>query len=144
MGCECNWSTFEHASKCQISFLCIVSYFHLVISKLTFLFDLWYKYDRFILREPQKLQDLVLIKYNQTLKEWFNNWDVIEPILLNDIDDSNKWLLGEMSVDKEDVEDELDFGDDGLTLGDISTAVRAKEPPRCTRITRRLKKKTVK
>ncbi|KAG5121908.1 hypothetical protein GLYMA_14G145100v4 [Glycine max] len=46
--------------------------------------------------EHQKLQDLVYVKYNQALLDRFECHDVIDPIALNDIDDSNEWLLGEL------------------------------------------------
>ena len=87
---------------------------------------------------------MVFVKYNQTLKERFDIWNVIYLILLNDIDDSNEWLLGEISTNIEYAKDELVFGDDGLTWGDVSTIVRVEEPLRCTRLATRLKKKTAK
>ncbi|KAL5145418.1 hypothetical protein HKD37_06G015463 [Glycine soja] len=66
-GCERNWSTFEHI--------------HLKKRRRL---------------EHQKLQDLVYVKYNQALLDRFECHDVIDPIALNDIDDSNEWLLGEL------------------------------------------------
>ena len=47
-------------------------------------------------------------------KECFDTRDAVDTILLNDIDDSNDWLLGEMGANREDAEEELVFGDDGL------------------------------
>ena len=87
---------------------------------------------------------MVFIKYNRTLKERFDNQDEIDPILLNGIDDSNEWLLGEMGANTEDAEEEFVFGDDGLTWGDVSAAVGAEEPPRDTRLATKLKKKVSK
>ncbi|KAL5149633.1 hypothetical protein HKD37_13G036419 [Glycine soja] len=63
--CKRNWSTFEHIHSKKRSRL-----------------------------EHQKLQDLVYVKYNQALLDRFECHDVIDPIALNDIDDSNEWLLG--------------------------------------------------
>ncbi|RDY09070.1 hypothetical protein CR513_06615, partial [Mucuna pruriens] len=65
-GCERNWSTFEHI--------------HSKRSKL----------------EHQKLQDLVYVKYNQALHERYECRDLVDPIALNDIDDSNEWIVGEL------------------------------------------------
>ncbi|RDY03624.1 hypothetical protein CR513_12768, partial [Mucuna pruriens] len=57
MGCECNWSTFEHVCWKNKSKL-----------------------------EYKKVEDLVNIKYNQALKQCFDTCDVIDSILLHDID----------------------------------------------------------
>ena len=39
------------------------------------------------------------MKYNQKMKAQYDKHDVIDPISLDDIDESNKWLFGEMSVE---------------------------------------------
>ncbi|RDY06914.1 hypothetical protein CR513_09037, partial [Mucuna pruriens] len=62
--------------------------------------------------EHQKLQDLVYVKYNQALHE---RYEYRDPIALNDIDESNEWIVGELDGEGEDVEDELVFDDDVLT-----------------------------
>ncbi|XP_028223583.1 uncharacterized protein LOC114405121 [Glycine soja] len=80
-GCERNWSTFEHIHSKKRSRL-----------------------------EHQKLQDLVYVKYNQTLLDRFECHDVIHPIALNDIDDNNEWLLGEL--EGEEAVNDLVFDDD--------------------------------
>ncbi|KAK4283950.1 hypothetical protein QN277_000847 [Acacia crassicarpa] len=113
-GCERNWSTFEHIHSKKRSKL-----------------------------EHQKLQDLVFVKYNQALKERFDCRDVIDPILLNDIDDSNEWLVGEMGGDEEVAEDELVFEDDNLTWGAVADIVGAGEPRTYTRQQSRLKNKQI-
>jgi hypothetical protein len=41
------------------------------------------------------LQDLVFIKYNQTLKERYDSNDVIDPVVMDDDIDGNEWLLGD-------------------------------------------------
>ncbi|KAL5154147.1 hypothetical protein HKD37_19G053563 [Glycine soja] len=79
--CERNWSTFEHIHSKKRSRI-----------------------------EHQKLQDLVYVKYNQALLDRFECHDVIDPIALNDIDDSNKWLLGEL--EGEEAGNDLVFDDD--------------------------------
>ncbi|RDX86293.1 hypothetical protein CR513_32390, partial [Mucuna pruriens] len=46
--------------------------------------------------ENQKLQDLIYVKYNQVLHERYECRDLIYPIALKDIDDSNEWIVGEL------------------------------------------------
>ncbi|RDX78004.1 hypothetical protein CR513_41782, partial [Mucuna pruriens] len=54
-------------------------------------------------------------KYKQALKEHSKCCDVMDLIFLNSVDDSNKWLLGEMDqADEEGSEDELIFDADTL------------------------------
>ncbi|XP_059635279.1 uncharacterized protein LOC132277438 [Cornus florida] len=76
-----------------------------------------------------RLNDLVFIK--------------IDPILLNDIDDSNEWLVGIMDEDV-DAENELVFEDDSLTWGAVARAtgagesshnLRSRSAPRATKRT---------
>ncbi|XP_061372531.1 uncharacterized protein LOC133314992 [Gastrolobium bilobum] len=43
--------------------------------------------------ENQKLEDLVYIKYNQTFKYRFDNRDLIDPILLNDVTNADEPLI---------------------------------------------------
>ncbi|XP_050946565.1 uncharacterized protein LOC127151186 [Cucumis melo] len=74
-----------------------------------------------------RLNDLVFIKYNKALKRRYNLQDIVGPISLRDIDDSNEWLIGRLDDDSEE-EDELVFYDDTLTWGDVSRAIGAKEP----------------
>ncbi|RDX68554.1 hypothetical protein CR513_52446, partial [Mucuna pruriens] len=59
--------------------------------------------------------------------------DIIDPIALNDIDDSNEWIVGEFCRDGEDAEDELIFNDDVLTWRDVASTTRAVEPLKYTR-----------
>ena len=62
--------------------------------------------------EHQKLQDLVYVKYNQALLDRFECHDVIDPIALNDLDDSNEWLLGELEGEEIGNDQVFDNGDD--------------------------------
>ncbi|KAH0671538.1 hypothetical protein KY290_026376 [Solanum tuberosum] len=70
-----------------------------------------------------RLNDLVYIKYNRTLKRRYDARDLIDPIRLDNIDDSNEWLVG----CPEDQEDELVYEDDDLTWGSVATAIGADE-----------------
>ncbi|XP_059629981.1 uncharacterized protein LOC132272936 [Cornus florida] len=90
-----------------------------------------------------RLNDLVFIKYNRALKRRYNMRDRIDPILLNDIDDSNEWLVGVMDEDV-DAENELVFEDNSLTwgavaratgVGDSSHNLRSRSAPRATKKT---------
>ncbi|XP_015065814.1 uncharacterized protein LOC107011018 [Solanum pennellii] len=93
-GCERNWSVFEH-----------------IHSK---------KRNRLTL---SRLNDLVYIKYNRTLKRRYDARDLIDPIRLDNIDDSNEWLVG----CPEDQDDELVYEDDDLTWDSVATAIGADE-----------------
>ncbi|KAH1162309.1 hypothetical protein GYH30_000984 [Glycine max] len=81
--------------------------------------------------EHQKLQDLVYVKYNQALLDRFECHDVIDPIALNDIDDSNEWLLGDL--EGEEVGNDLVFDDDDLNWLDVAEATGTGEPLQNTR-----------
>ncbi|XP_050947036.1 uncharacterized protein LOC127151431 [Cucumis melo] len=97
-GCERNWSVFEQLHSKKRNRLA-----------------------------QSRLNDLVFIKYNRELKRRYNLRDIVDPISLRDIDDSNEWLIGRLDDDSEE-EDELVFDDDILTWGDVSRAAGAKEP----------------
>jgi len=60
------------------------------------------------------LHDLVYIKYNQQLAQRYNIRDEIDPIVLNEIDECNEWLVGQVDDDNgnEKVGNELVFDDD--------------------------------
>ncbi|KAH0722496.1 hypothetical protein KY290_005147 [Solanum tuberosum] len=64
-GCERNWSVFEHLHT--------------------------KKRNRLTLK---RLNGLVFIKYNRTLRRRYNARNVIDPIRLDNIDDANEWLTG--------------------------------------------------
>ncbi|KAL6543898.1 hypothetical protein OROGR_010395 [Orobanche gracilis] len=99
-GCERNWSVFEHLHSKKRNRLA-----------------------------QQKLNDLVFVKYNRALKRRYEIRDIINPILLIEIDDSNEWLIGKMDGDNEEEDDEFVFSrEDGLTHKDVAKASRAGEP----------------
>ncbi|GJT83225.1 3-hydroxyisobutyryl-CoA hydrolase 1-like protein [Tanacetum coccineum] len=50
--------------------------------------------------DQARLNDLVYVKYNRQLKKRFDRRDLIDPLLLNDIDESNEWLIGRMYEDE--------------------------------------------
>jgi len=78
----------------------------------------------------------VFVKYNQTLKARYERKDV-DPISLDDIDDSNEWLIGKMGGDTsidEDAEDEYVFEDnEELTWGAVAKAAGVGESSKQTR-----------
>ncbi|KAH1137373.1 hypothetical protein GYH30_027388 [Glycine max] len=69
----------------------------------------------------QRLHDLVFVKYNQQLKQRYNERDEIDPISLNDIDVCNEWVVGEMDQD-----DDNDAGNDlAMVVGSSSRKQKA-------------------
>ncbi|KAL6536491.1 hypothetical protein OROGR_013063 [Orobanche gracilis] len=75
-----------------------------------------------------KSDDLVFVKYNRALKRRYDIDDVINPILLNEIGDSNEWLIGKMDGDNEE-DDEFVFSrEDGSTHKDVAKTPGAGEP----------------
>ena len=80
---------------------------------------------------------MIFVKYNQALKAHYNRRDVVDPISLDDIDESNEWLVGKMSgaTNEENAEDEMVFVDDsdGLTWGAVAKASSVGAPTRNTR-----------
>ncbi|XP_019095600.1 PREDICTED: uncharacterized protein LOC104763276 [Camelina sativa] len=43
-----------------------------------------------------RLNDMVFVKYNRALQRRYKRKDIVDPILLEEIDDSNEWLTGRM------------------------------------------------
>ncbi|XP_070031283.1 uncharacterized protein [Nicotiana tomentosiformis] len=96
-GCERNWSVFEH-----------------IHTK---------KRNRLTLK---RLHNLVFIKYNRALRRRYNHRNLIDPILLDNIDEANEWLTGV----PENCEDEEVFeGDSNFTWGDVAVASGVGENP---------------
>ncbi|KAL0005005.1 hypothetical protein SO802_012566 [Lithocarpus litseifolius] len=95
-GCECNWSVFKQIHTKRRNRLA-----------------------------QKRLNDLVFVKHNQKMKALYDKRDVIDPISLDDIDESNEWLLGEMGAEPYmNVEDEL---------GVVARAAGVGEPRKNTR-----------
>ncbi|KAL0405581.1 UNVERIFIED_CONTAM: hypothetical protein Slati_3872000 [Sesamum latifolium] len=74
--------------------------------------------------EQKRLNDLVYIKYNRALRWRYDTRDTIDPIALDDIHESNEWLLGRLNLSKEDDDEENArvYEDDDLTWGDVARA----------------------
>ncbi|XP_023904991.2 uncharacterized protein LOC112016725 [Quercus suber] len=72
----------------------------------------------------------------EQMKARYDKRDVIDLIFLDDIDESNEWLLGEIGDESSmNIEDELVFDDDndGLTWGVVAKATGVGEPRKNTR-----------
>ncbi|XP_057760654.1 uncharacterized protein LOC130981032 [Arachis stenosperma] len=83
-GCERNWSIFEHIHTKKRNRL-----------------------------DHERIESLVFIKYNQQLIERYNLKDEVDPIALNDIDECNEWLVGEIRTatfrDDDNMDDDADL-----------------------------------
>ena len=60
------------------------------------------------------MHDLVYIMYNQQFVQRYNIRDEIDPIVLDEIDECNEWLVKQVNDDNnnEEAGNELDFDDD--------------------------------
>ncbi|KAL3628258.1 hypothetical protein CASFOL_027304 [Castilleja foliolosa] len=83
--------------------------------------------------EHKKLHDLVYVKYNQALLRRYNIKDEVDPISLNEIDECNEWLVGEM----EDGDERVFGGDDTLTWPQVYKASGVGKPRMYTRSKKR-------
>ena len=82
--------------------------------------------------EQQYLNDLVFVKYNRALRRRFNLRKSIDLVSLDEIDESNEWLLG--AINKlGDSDNELLHEDGDLTWDDVSKASGIEEPYHATR-----------
>ncbi|OIS98439.1 hypothetical protein A4A49_61002, partial [Nicotiana attenuata] len=96
-GCERNWSIFEHIHKKKRNQLTL-----------------------------KRLHNLVFIKYNRALRHRYNHHNLIDPILLDNIDEAKEWLTRVL----ENCEDEEAFeGDSNFTWGDVADASGVGENP---------------
>nr|XP_009763341.1 PREDICTED: uncharacterized protein LOC104215278 [Nicotiana sylvestris] len=73
--------------------------------------------------ELKKLNDLVFVKYNRTLARRYKARNIIDPILLNNIDEANEWLTG----GPQNHEEEEVFEGEGLTFGHVAMASGVEE-----------------
>lgn len=81
-----------------------------------------------------RLNDMVFVKYNRALQRRMKRNDAKDPILLNEIDDSNEWLMGKMDENSSnDEDDDFVHDDEDLTWSVVSEAVGAEEPSYTTR-----------
>ncbi|XP_028092781.1 serine/threonine-protein kinase SRK2I-like isoform X5 [Camellia sinensis] len=65
--------------------------------------------------EQQRLNDLVYVKYNRTLRFRYDMRNTLDPISLQNIDESNEWLLGRMDGESDEDNEPVFDDDDGLT-----------------------------
>ncbi|KAD0994772.1 hypothetical protein E3N88_43436 [Mikania micrantha] len=78
-----------------------------------------------------RLNEMVYVKFNRALERRSKKEGTADPIMLEDIDDSNEWLMGRMEDD--DSDDELIFTGEDLSWRDVSEASGAHEPFYATR-----------
>ncbi|KAK4415223.1 hypothetical protein Salat_2629600 [Sesamum alatum] len=74
-----------------------------------------------------ELQDKIIDELPRALRRRYDARDTIDPILLDEIDESNEWLLGRLTLDDSDEENVNVFEDDDLTWGDVVQAARVDE-----------------
>ncbi|KAJ9566449.1 hypothetical protein OSB04_002415 [Centaurea solstitialis] len=84
----------------------------------------------------ERLNDMVYVKFNRALQHRYKKEGSGDHIILEDIDESNEWLMGMMDNNDGDEDDDLVFLDGDLTWGDVSRASRAYEIPHFTRTSR--------
>ncbi|XLT88990.1 hypothetical protein HN873_010743, partial [Arachis hypogaea] len=117
-GCERNWSIFEHIHTKKRNSL-----------------------------DHESMESLVFIKYNQQLIERYNLKDEVDPITLNDIDECNEWLVGEIGTATfrdDSVDDDADFvhqDDNTLSWNLVFEAMGGHDPTTNTRRQQNRKRK---
>ncbi|VVB01793.1 unnamed protein product [Arabis nemorensis] len=75
-----------------------------------------------------RLSDMVFVKYNRFLQRRKEKKVTGDSFVLEEIDDNNEWLLGEMDGDSEEENDDLVFENDDLTWNMVSQVSGAEEP----------------
>ncbi|GMP48782.1 hypothetical protein CsSME_00016021 [Camellia sinensis var. sinensis] len=105
-GCERNWSVFEHLHSKKRNRL-----------------------------EQQRLNDLVYVKYNRTLRFRYDMRNTLDPISLQNIDESNEWLLGRMDGESDEDNEPVFDDDDGLTWATVARASGVEESSHASRAT---------
>ncbi|XLU20766.1 hypothetical protein S245_056832, partial [Arachis hypogaea] len=118
-GCERNWSIFEHIHTKKRNRL-----------------------------DHERMESLVFIKYNQQLIERYNLKDEVDPIALNDIDECNEWLVGEIGTatfrDDDNMDDDADLvhqDDNTLSWNLVFEAIGGHEPTTYTKRQQNRKRK---
>ncbi|XLT80387.1 hypothetical protein HN873_002140 [Arachis hypogaea] len=94
------------------------------------------------------MESLVFIKYNQQLIERYNLKDEVDPIALNDIDECNEWLVGEIGTatfrDDDNMDDDADLvHQDDNTLKPATARGGAKGGPSGSKASKKGKGKAV-
>ncbi|KAL4343095.1 hypothetical protein AHAS_Ahas11G0044100 [Arachis hypogaea] len=118
-GCERNWSIFEHIHTKKRNRL-----------------------------DHERMESLVFIKYNQQLIERYNLKDEVDPIALNNIDECNERLVGEIGTatfrDDDNMDDDADLvhqDDNTLSWNLVFEAMGGHEPTTYTRRQQNKKRK---
>lgn len=80
---------------------------------------------------------MVFVKYNRALQRRMKKSDATDPIILEEIDESNEWLMGKMegNSDTDEADDHV-FVNEDLTWSAVSEATGAEEPAYATRGTK--------
>ena len=80
---------------------------------------------------------MVFVKYNRALQRRMKRSDATDPIILEEIDESNEWLMGKMdgTSDNDELDDHV-FENEDLTWTAVSEATGAEEPTYSTRGTK--------
>ncbi|XP_070023765.1 uncharacterized protein [Nicotiana sylvestris] len=74
----------------------------------------------------KRLHNLVFIKYNRALRRRYNHRNIIDPILLDNIDEANEWLT---RVPKNCEDEEVFEGDSDFIWGDVAVGSGVGEDP---------------
>ncbi|KAJ0685123.1 putative transcription factor/ chromatin remodeling BED-type(Zn) family [Helianthus annuus] len=90
-GCERNWGVFQHLHTKKRN-------------RLT----------------QERLNDMVYVKFNRAMERRHKKEGTADPILLEDIDESNEWLMGTMEDEEHD--DDLVFEGEDLTWSEVGRA----------------------
>ncbi|XP_015932601.1 uncharacterized protein LOC107458900 [Arachis duranensis] len=97
--------------------------------------------------DHERMESLVFIKYSQQLIERYNLKDEVDPIALNDIDECNEWLVGEIGTTTfrdDSVDDDADLvhqDDNTLSWNITFEATGGHEPTTNTRRQQNRKRK---
>ncbi|GMQ06954.1 hypothetical protein CsSME_00051348 [Camellia sinensis var. sinensis] len=86
-------------------------------------------------RLEQRLNDLVYVKYNRTLRFRYDMRNTLDPISLQDIDEINEWLLGRMDGESDEDNEPVFDDDDGLTWATVARASGVEENSHASRAT---------
>ncbi|XP_028101044.1 putative DUF21 domain-containing protein At3g13070, chloroplastic isoform X4 [Camellia sinensis] len=86
-------------------------------------------------RLEQRLNDLVFVKYNRTLRFRYDMRNTLDPISLQNIDESNEWLLGRMDGESDEDNEPVFDDDDGLTWTTVARASGVEESSHASRAT---------
>ncbi|XP_021991053.1 uncharacterized protein LOC110887792 [Helianthus annuus] len=101
-GCERNWGVFQHLHTKKRN-------------RLT----------------QERLNDMVYVKFNRAMERRHKKEGTADPILLEDIDGSNEWLMGTMEDEEHD--DDLVFEGEDLTWSEAGRASGVHERVHMTR-----------